>query len=84
MCKILESIIKDYINDNLEIYGLTRNSKHGFMYRKSCTTNLFTLLKVLTKQSDSKTAMDVVYLNFAKAFDKVPHFRLISKLWNIW
>ena len=55
-------------------------SQHGFMQGKSCTTNLLHFLEVLTKAVDQGESVDVVYLDFAKAFDKVPHSKLIQKL----
>jgi len=47
---------------------------------KSCTTNLLHFLEVLTKAADDGLDIDVVFLDFSKAFDKVPHNKLISKL----
>jgi hypothetical protein len=60
--------------------GLLKNSQHGFMARKSCTTNLLEFLERLTRAVDENEAMDVVFLDFAKAFDKVPHKRLMAQL----
>ena len=49
------------------------------MARKSCLTNLLEYLEELTSLVDQGHAVDIVYLDFAKAFDKVPHRRLILK-----
>ena len=46
-------------------------------------TNLLGYLEVLTKLIDEGHSVDVVYLDFSKAFDKVPHARLIEKLKSI-
>ena len=50
------------------------------MSRRSCLTNLLEYLEELTRLVDEGNCVDVVYLDFAKAFDKVPHQRLLAKL----
>ena len=78
-CKLLESIIKDDIMDHLSRNQLIRKSQHGFMKGKSCTTNLLEFLQN-NRSNRQKTSTDVVYLDFAKAFDKVPTERLLRKV----
>ena len=78
--KLLESVIKDKIVEHLEINNLIKNSQHGFMARKSTTTNLLEFLETVTNEYDSGVPVDLLYLDFAKAFDKVPRRRLIEKM----
>ncbi len=78
--KIMESIIKDHMQDHLKKNRLIRESQHGFMPRKSCTTNLLEFLEKATKILDQGQNLDMAYLDFAKAFDLVPKKRLIEKL----
>ena len=80
VCKVMESIIRDNIVDHLKRNHLIHASQHGFMSSMSCQTNLLEYLDVLTKLIDAGHAVDVLYLDFAKAFDKVPHQRLLQKL----
>ena len=80
VCKVMESIIKDNIVRHLTVNELLLASQHGFMSSKSCQTNLLDYLEVLTKLIDSGQNVDVIYLDFAKAFDKVPHQRLLQKM----
>ena len=80
ICKLMESIIRDAIVNHLAINNLIRSSQHGFMANKSCLTNLLEYLETLTTLVDMGHNVDVVYLDFAKAFDKVPHQRLLKKL----
>jgi hypothetical protein len=80
ICKIFESIMRDAIIQHLEKNDLLSNAQHGFRRGRSCLTNLLVFLDRVTKNTDSGCATDVIYLDFAKAFDKVPHDRLIAKL----
>lgn len=80
VCKIMESIIKDNIMLHLLKFSLRKASQHGFMSLKSCQTNLIDYLNTLTKLVDEGYDVDAIYLDFAKAFDKVPHQKLLLKL----
>ena len=72
--------MKDLLLDHLLSNNILRLSQHGFLPGKSCVTNLIEYLEALLKQLDNGHAVDVIYLDFAKAFDKVPHQRLLVKL----
>ena len=66
-------------------YGLSRDklinpSQHGFLKAKSCLTNLLCFFEEITKCVHDGSPVDVIYLDFQKAFYKVPHQRLILKL----
>ena len=79
ICKVLESIIRDKIIELLEKHTLVRDSQHGFVRNKSCLTNLLVFVEKVANYLDSGYPVDVIYLDFQKAFDKVPHKRLILK-----
>ena len=79
-CRIMETIIKDDIVQHLERSGLINATQHGFMRGKSCASNLLCFLEKVTAAVDSGEAVDVVFLDFAKAFDKVPVQRLLKKV----
>ena len=79
LCKIMEMVIVDAIVDHLKTHDLIRRSQHGFMRGRSTMTNLLSYLEELTKIMDEGHSIDVVYLDFSKAFDKVPIQRLLSK-----
>ena len=79
LCKVMKSILRDAIVQHLEQYSLLRKSQHGFMAGKSTLSNLLEYLEDLTRLVDEGHAVDIVYLDFAKAFDKVPHMRLMRK-----
>lgn len=79
-CKLMESIIRDAVVDYLTRHNLIKNTQHGFMSRRSCTTNLLEFLEGCTRIYDNGDPIDIIYLDFAKAFDKVPHSRLLNKM----
>ena len=60
--------------------GLIRDSQNGFVSGKSCLTNLIEFFEGVTKKVDEGSAVDVAYIDFSKAFDKVPHGRLLHKV----
>jgi hypothetical protein len=79
-CRLMESLVKDQIVRHLERNGLIRSTQHGFMRGRSCTTNLLSFFEKITAAIDGGKAVDVIYLDFAKAFDTVPHERMKKKL----
>jgi hypothetical protein len=78
--KMLESIIADKIVEHLERNDLLGDSQHGFRRGRSCLTNLLEFFHHMITVFDSSKAIDVLYLDFKKAFDKVPHARLMTKV----
>jgi Reverse transcriptase (RNA-dependent DNA polymerase)/Endonuclease-reverse transcriptase len=79
-CKVLESIIKDNVMRHLMTNNLLKDSQHGFMPNRSCTTNLIEFMETVTMNVDKGRPVDIFYLDFSKAFDSVPHERLMIKL----
>jgi len=77
-CKLMEGIIRDQLVNHLQKNRLINNSQHGFMKNKSCTTNLLEFLEEVTSAVDKGDPVDIVYLDFSKAFDKVPSKRVTS------
>ena len=82
ICKLLETIIRDHMIDFLIKHKLINPSQHWFLKAKSCLTNLLGFLEEITKWVDDGSLVDVIYLDFQKPFDKVPHQRLIKVSYN--
>ena len=80
VCKLLETLIRDHMVEFLVKHKLINTSQHGFLKVRSCLTNRLCFLEEITKWVDDGSPVDVVYLDFQKAFDKVPHQRLLLKL----
>jgi hypothetical protein len=79
-CKVMEGFIRESIMEHCKEAGLISKAQHGFVHHKSCVTNLLETLDLLTDAMEKGYAADVIYTDFAKAFDTVPHRRLIHKL----
>ena len=85
--KLFESIIKDNIVEHLGKHSLIKDNQHGFTKGKSCLTNLLSFIDAVTMSVDEGNQLDIVYLDFAKVFDKVPYQRLLKKIrrsWHYW
>ena len=54
--------------------------QHGFLKARSCLTNLLCFLEEITKWVDEGSPVDVAYLDFHKAFDKMTHQQFLLKL----
>jgi hypothetical protein len=80
VCKCFERIIKEAIMNYVEERGLLYSSQHGFRKKRSCLTNLLEFLEKAGKLLDEGNPVDVIYLDLKKAFDTVPHKRLILKM----
>ena len=76
--KLCERCILDKLIPNF--LELLSPKQHGFVPKKSCVTQLLTVLHDLGKTLDAGQESDVLYLDFSKAFDSVPHNLLLHKL----
>ena len=72
--------MREGLEEYLEREKLLTKEQHGFVKRKACVTNLLETLDIVTKAFLEGLAVNVVYLDFLKAFDMVPHHRLLHKM----
>ena len=77
-CKILEHIICKHFRSHLERYGILTPLNHGFRAKFSCETQLLLTLQDLLHARDNKIQTDIAILDFSKAFDTVPHAKVLS------
>ena len=80
--KLMESIINSFIVNHLSEHKLLCSQQFGFQKSKSCALQLVDSLNCWTILLDQKKSVDVVYIDFQKAFDSVVHSKLITKLEN--
>ena len=79
-CKVLEHIICKHILDHLDHHNAITSYQHGFRRSRSCETQLLLTLDDLMRAYDKKHQVDIGILDFSRAFDTVPHERLLGKL----
>ena len=81
-CKIMESIIRDAAVEHSNKNDSFCSEQHGFTKGRSCLTNLLETLENWTQAIDEGLSVDAIYLDYRKAFDTVPHERLLKKLYS--
>ena len=78
-CKILAHIVHSSIMTNFDEFNILCDNQHAFHKKCSCESQLIVTIKI-AKQLSCVNQVNVILLDFAKAFDKVPHARLLHKL----
>ena len=79
-CKLLEHIVYRHLMSHLQHHSILTPLNHGFRAGHSCVSQLLTTVHDLLRSYDKKKQVDVMILDFSKAFDTVPHDKLLSKL----
>ena len=77
-CKMLERIVLHNMREKLN--SIVVPNQHGFREGLSCTTQLLTTTQSIMSNIDKRYSVKAAVLDFAKAFDKVPHDLLLKKL----
>ena len=80
ICKLMESFICEEITRHLKNNNLFSTQQFGFITGRSTTLQMLHVLNLWSKILDEGGSLDVVYCDFMKAFDKVPHRRLFYKV----
>ncbi len=80
LCKTLEHIVASSMTKHFTNLDILHDMQHGFREKRSCETQLLMLVDDLLKSVYNKKQVDLILLDFSKAFDKVNHEKLLSKL----
>lgn len=80
LSKIMETIIKESVFTHLNSNSLFSTAQYGFRSKRSCVLQLLEAMELWTEALDRGLPVDVAYLDFKKAFDSVPHRRLLKKI----
>ena len=76
----MEHIIFHCIMDHAQLNNILIDNQHGFRSGFSCQTQLISLIDDISHAMDNQYQTDLILLDFSKAFDTVPHKRLLTKL----
>ena len=76
VCKVLEIIISENILEHIKNNSLQCPQQHGFTIGRSTTTNLLEDVNIWSEALSHSVAVDVIFLDYDKEFDTVPHIRL--------
>ena len=79
-CKLLEHIVRAEITKHFETHKVFTDAQHGFRKGRSCESQLALTVHDLAGELDAGGQTDAILLDFSKAFDRVPHQRLVLKL----
>ena len=80
ICKLMETFVKNALLVHLLSNNLLSSKQFGFLSGRSTTTQLLNYLNKCMEKIVNGEVVDCIYLDFAKAFDTVPHKRLLNKL----
>ena len=69
----MESIIRDSILDHVTVNCVLSPTQHGFTVGKLCITQLLAATNYWTSSLEASNSVDILYFDFAKAFDSVSH-----------
>ena len=80
VCKCIEKSVREHITEHMNWNKLFSNKQFGFISGRSTVIQLLKVLDEWTKSLDDGKSVDCIYMDFKKAFDTVPHRRLLKKL----
>ena len=80
ICRTMERILCNSLTKYFSFNHLQPDNQHGFVKKRSTLTQQLILLNNLTENFDNNITTEMIYLDYAKAFDSVPHNKLIHVL----
>ena len=80
VCKVLERIITDIILEHIKSNSIQCPQQYGFTTGRSTTTNILEDVNIWSEALSHNVLVDVIFLNYDKAFDTVPHIRFGNQI----
>jgi hypothetical protein len=80
VCKQIENVIAGYMRQVWENSDWLYEGQHGFRPGYSCESQIITVCQDISDSLDEAARLDAIIIDFAKAFDRVPHDRQIKKI----
>ena len=79
-CKIMEKFVRNALLQHLKDHNILSKKQFGFLPGRSTLLQLTLVLEEWISALENGAEIDVAFMDFAKAFDKVPHNRLMNTL----
>ena len=80
LCKVMEYIVFHHIMSYFTSLHILNPLQHGFRPNHSCETQLVNFIDEIQWSTNTRQQSDLLFIDFSKAFDTVPHRRLLNKL----
>ena len=80
LIKVFEKLVRNHVVKHLETNNLMNPNQHGFRSGRSCLSQLLEHQENIVNELVAGNDVDVVYLDFSKAFDKVDHSVVLKKM----
>ena len=80
VCKVMEHVIYHSVIEHLQQHQILNQYQYGFRQGYSCEAQLASVVEDISHNLDQQIQIDLIFLDFCKAFDTVPHCRLLLKL----
>jgi len=82
-CKQMEHVIASYLRQVWDKNDWLYEGQHGFRPGYSCESQVITVCQDIADSLDNRDGIDAIMIDFSKAFDLVPHGRLLMKIANL-
>lgn len=80
VCKVMKSILREHLLKHVMDTDILSKHQYGFISGRSTVIQMLTVVDEWTKAIDEGEEVDIIYMDFQKAFDRVPYQRLLRKL----
>ena len=80
LCIIIDGIIRDHIIEHIKINKMFSDKQFGFISGRSTTLQILNVLTIWSEILNEGGTIETIYSDFMKAFDKVPHQKLLYKI----